>query len=134
VDEDVAAIIGASPPSSFRANDEVLGLAVITEDTVIESVAAAVVIFRGTEILCATLVTPAARADGVPSVTVVGYVALEGTTESIPKPKAATATSAMRLIVVFVDICFLSISRSEEFPPFGLGSKNAFSYVMRGHS
>jgi hypothetical protein len=37
-----------------------------------------------------------------------------------PIPKAATATSAMRLKVVFVDICFLSISRTEEFPQFGL--------------
>jgi hypothetical protein len=27
----------------------------------------------------------------------------------------------MRLKVVFVDICFLSISRSEEFPPVGFG-------------
>jgi hypothetical protein len=40
-------------------------------------------------------------------------------TESPPKPKAATATSATRLKVVFVDICFLSISRSREFLPFG---------------
>jgi hypothetical protein len=37
-----------------------------------------------------------------------------------PKPNAATVTSAMRLKVVFVDICFLSISRTEEFPQFGL--------------
>jgi hypothetical protein len=36
-------------------------------------------------------------------------VAFEGTTERAPKPKAATVTSAMRLKVVFVDICFLSI-------------------------
>jgi hypothetical protein len=43
------------------------------------------------------------------------------TEESIPNPKAATATSAMRLKVVFVDICFLSISRSEEFPLLGFG-------------
>ena len=43
----------------------------------------------------------------------------DGTTESIPKPNAATATSAMRLMVVVVDICFLSISRSREFPSFG---------------
>jgi len=43
--------------------------------------------------------------------------ATDGATEIIPKPKAATATSAMRLRSVFVDICFLSISRSEEFPP-----------------
>jgi hypothetical protein len=47
--------------------------------------------------------------------------ALEGATDNIPKPKAATATSATRLKVVFVDICFLSISRSEEFPPVGFG-------------
>jgi hypothetical protein len=38
----------------------------------------------------------------------------------MPKPKAATVASAMRLKVVFVDICFLSISRTEEFPQFGL--------------
>jgi hypothetical protein len=35
--------------------------------------------------------------------------AFDGTTDITPKPKAATDTSAMRLIVVFVDICFLSI-------------------------
>jgi hypothetical protein len=38
-----------------------------------------------------------------------------------PNPNAATVTSAMRLKVVFVDICFLSISRSREFPPVGFG-------------
>jgi hypothetical protein len=42
------------------------------------------------------------------------------TTERPPKPKVATVTSAMRLKVVFVDICFLSISRTEESPQFGL--------------
>ena len=36
-------------------------------------------------------------------------------------PIAATATSAMRLKVVFVDICFLSISRVREFPNLGFG-------------
>ncbi len=36
-------------------------------------------------------------------------VADEGATERTPRPNAATATSAMRLNVVFVDICFLSI-------------------------
>jgi hypothetical protein len=46
--------------------------------------------------------------------------ALAGVTEDRrPKPKAATVTSATRLKVVFVDICFLSISRSREFPSFG---------------
>ena len=33
---------------------------------------------------------------------------------------ATTATSATRLKVVFVDILFLSVSRSREFPSFGL--------------
>jgi len=43
-----------------------------------------------------------------------------GATEvNTPKPKAATVTSATRLKVVFVDICFLSVSRSREFPSFG---------------
>jgi hypothetical protein len=50
------------------------------------------------------------------------YAALAGTTEvKTPKPNAATVTSATRLKVVFVDICFLSISRSREFPPVGFG-------------
>jgi hypothetical protein len=53
----------------------------------------------------------------------VPAAALEGAAESIPKPNAATATSAMRLKVVFVDICFLSISRSWAFPTLGFGSK-----------
>jgi hypothetical protein len=38
-----------------------------------------------------------------------------------PKPNAATATSATRLKVVFVDICFLSISRVREFLALGFG-------------
>jgi hypothetical protein len=49
--------------------------------------------------------------------------ALEGATDSMPRPKAATATSAMRLKVVFVDICFLSISQDQEFPELGLKLK-----------
>jgi hypothetical protein len=48
-------------------------------------------------------------------------VALAETAVKPPSVKAATATSAMRLKVVFVDICFLSISRSREFPPVGFG-------------
>jgi hypothetical protein len=47
-------------------------------------------------------------------------VALAGATEdNTPKPNEATATSAMRLKVVFVDICFLSISQDQEFPELG---------------
>jgi len=55
----------------------------------------------------------------VPAATV--RAAEAGTVDNTPRPKAATATSAMRLKVVFVDICFLSISRSEEFPLLGFG-------------
>jgi hypothetical protein len=56
------------------------------------------------------------------NVAAAAWAADAGATEvRTPKPKAATATSAMRLKVVFVDICFLSISRSEEFPPVGFG-------------
>jgi hypothetical protein len=48
--------------------------------------------------------------------------ALAGATDvKTPKPNDATATSAMRLKVVFVDICFLSISRVREFPKLGFG-------------
>jgi hypothetical protein len=47
--------------------------------------------------------------------------AFDGTTDRSPNPNDATATSAMRLKVVFVDICFLSISRLREFPPLGFG-------------
>jgi hypothetical protein len=55
----------------------------------------------------------------VPAATV--RAADAGTVDNTPRPKAATATSATRLKVVFVDICFLSISRSREFPPVGFG-------------
>ncbi len=48
-------------------------------------------------------VTPVAEI-AVPEAT-----AEDGTADSTPRPNAATATSAMRLNVVFVDICFLSI-------------------------
>jgi len=41
--------------------------------------------------------------------------ACEGATERTPRPKAATATSATRLKVVFVDICFLSIVDPRNF-------------------
>jgi hypothetical protein len=45
----------------------------------------------------------------------------DGATEIKPKPNADTATSAMRLRSVFVDICFLSISQDQEFPDLGFG-------------
>jgi hypothetical protein len=48
-------------------------------------------------------------------------VASDGADPRTPKPREATATSATRLKVVFVDICFLSISRDLEFPELGFG-------------
>jgi hypothetical protein len=71
------------------------------------------------------LTTPTAGVGIVPTVSVAARdvlgVAVAGATEvKTPNPKAATVTSAMRLKVVFVDICFLSVSRTEEFPQFGL--------------
>jgi hypothetical protein len=55
-------------------------------------------------------------------VIVLDSTAFAGATEvKTPKPKAATATSAMRLKVVFVDIFFLSFSREQEFPVLGFG-------------
>jgi len=42
-------------------------------------------------------------------------VALEGTELRTPRPKAATATSAIRLKFVFVDIYFLSLVVTRNF-------------------
>jgi hypothetical protein len=62
--------------------------------------------------------------EGVVSEGVAAVIAAEaGITDSRPKPNADTATSAMRLIDVLVDICFLSISRVREFPALGLDKK-----------
>jgi hypothetical protein len=71
-----------------------------------------------------SVTAPARDAEGVPAVidaAVRSDAAEAGATEvNTPKPNAATVTSAMRLKVVFVDICFLSISRVREFPALGL--------------
>ena len=57
-----------------------------------------------------TTVAPATAAQPADN-TLVSAVSFGATTEFIPKPNVDTATSAMRLRSVFVDICFLSISR-----------------------
>jgi hypothetical protein len=82
-----------------------------------------------------TTVSPAAVPDGRVNVTVwldnvptrkpvadpseillgVTRVAFEGATVNMPNPNAETATSAMRLRVVFVDICFLSLVVKKTF-------------------
>jgi hypothetical protein len=68
------------------------------------------------------LFCPGTKTLGVPTVTEdpARCAAVAGATEDkTPRPKAATATSATRLKVVFVDICFLSISQDQEFPVLG---------------
>jgi hypothetical protein len=56
--------------------------------------------------------------------------ALAGATDNRPKPIAATVASAMRLKVVFVDICFLSIKVDFEDFSSSAWRKNAFSSDM----
>jgi hypothetical protein len=94
--EDVLIAVIVTESFAFVATNEWVRTAVADSPSVIESVAASIV--------SEFAIT----------------VAEDGATESIPNPNAATATSAMRLIDVVVDICFLSISRTEEFPQFGL--------------
>jgi hypothetical protein len=53
------------------------------------------------------------------NVSACGTAVAGATDVRTPKPNAATATSAMRLKVVFVDICFLSISRFSDDPSAG---------------
>jgi hypothetical protein len=62
----------------------------------------------------------------------VAAAAFDGVTEIKPKPNADTATSAMRLRSVFVDICFLSLVDPRTIRS-SAWAEIAFSYVMRGH-
>ncbi len=62
--------------------------------------------------------------------TTADVASFDGTTDITPKPNAATVTSAMRLKVVFVDICFLSIVDLRTIRS-SARVLNAFSYDMR---
>jgi hypothetical protein len=64
-------------------------------------------------------VSPTRAVGIVPTVMLEIVAADAGTTDNNPNPNAATVPSAMRLNVVFVDICFLSISQDQEFPELG---------------
>jgi len=100
-----------------------LGADVIFAATTIVSLAAmaaAVLIVTGT-----VTVSPTRAVGIVPTaideiVLPVPAAAVAGTADNPPNPSATTATSAMRLKVVFVDILFLSVSREWEFPSLGL--------------
>jgi hypothetical protein len=72
------------------------------------------VVVTGTAVVAADAVAPSV-------ITSAELAAFVGTTATRLRPNAATATSAMRLKVVFVDICFLSISRPSDDPSVGFG-------------
>jgi len=80
-------------------------------------------VLKVTVVTTAAPVAPATGAVALDEVIEVTYSVVKaeaGATEvRTPKPNAATATSATRLKVVFVDICFLSISQDQEFPELG---------------
>jgi hypothetical protein len=80
-----------------------------------------IAIFTGSTTAVPTVGTVVGEVVLVNVAVVAASAALDGATESIPKPNVATATSAMRLKVVFVDIFFLSFSREQEFPALGFG-------------
>jgi len=117
----VSANTAATPGvADFGVAKEVAGAVITRAPTVIVSpIAKPAGSWNVTGIVAVVL---EAAETGVPNVMSDGVrgAALEGATDRTPRPNAATATSAMRLKVVFVDICFLSISRTEEFPQFGL--------------
>jgi hypothetical protein len=86
----------------------------------VETTAESVVPFDNHRTLNVPAVVESARAVvAVPFVFVIATVpttaACDGTELSTPRPNAATATSAMRLKFVVVDICFLSIVVSKYF-------------------
>ena len=120
--EEIAAVPGTA---AFAVANEVDGADVTRARTVIESPIA--VPDGNAKVTVTEPSTPARKLAAEPNemaVGVCGLAAVAGATEDkTPRPKAATATSATRLKVVFVDICFLSISRSREFLPFGLKLK-----------
>jgi hypothetical protein len=93
----------------YVAESAVLGVASV--DCVITFVAAAPTVV---EAKCGAVLSAVAWL-------AVRAAAFAGTTDNRPKPIAATVASAMRLKVVFVDICFLSISRDRESPALGFG-------------
>jgi hypothetical protein len=70
---------------------------------------------------------PSVRSTASPVMAVVVPVAkaaCAGETDvRTPIPRAATATIAKRLMLVLVDICFLSISQEQEFPALGFGDQ-----------
>jgi len=115
----------AATPDTLVERPEAVGLAAMFADTAKVS-AFAVVAANETGIETVTVSPTTARpAVGVPIVAgaIAALAAGVTTVDKSPVASAATATSAMRLKDVFVDIIFLSTSRTREFPSFGLKLK-----------
>ena len=117
----------AGDPTELDAAGADTTLATTTNESVPTTVAAGKVNVTG------VLHAAPTRQDGtVPTVIEVasrGVADAGATALTKPKPKAETATSATRLRVVFVDICFLSIVDFEAFS-ISAWHKKALSYDM----
>ena len=61
------------------------------------------------------------------SETAASSAAYAGATDRTPAPNAVTATSAMRLKFVFVDICFLSLVELGNFP---ISARRSFDLLI----
>jgi hypothetical protein len=112
-------------PVALRVRPDAVGLAAMFAATAKVSLAP-VVAGNETGIETVTVSPTTARpAVGVPIVAAATAALAAGVTTVVNRPvaSAATATSAMRLKDVFVDICILSTSQEQEFPALGLGGK-----------
>jgi hypothetical protein len=113
-----AAVTATAPPAGYEVSTP---LSVTLNAAVCTTVVAPT--FTATAVLITGVVVTLVRLIAV-TVPSAFSAALAGATDDrTPKPREATATSATRLKVVFVDICFLSISRSRAFPSVGLGKE-----------
>jgi len=98
--------------------------------TIMEKVSLPAAVYGALTVTGTVVATPTCAPPGtVPTVIAVGIIvaALAGATDDkSPKPIAETATSAMRLRVVFVDICFLSLVVKKTFS-FTAGKEKLFA-------
>ena len=117
----------AGDPTELEAAGADTTFATTTNESVPTTVAAGKV--KVTGVLHAA---PTRHVGTVPTVIEVasrGVADAGATALTKPKPKVETATSAMRLRVVFVDICFLSLVDPRAFPE-SAWHKKALSYDM----
>jgi hypothetical protein len=104
----------AGAPTELDAAGADTTFATTTNESVPTAVAAGKVNVTG--VLHAALTRHVGTVPTVMEVASRGVADAGATALTKPKPKVETATSAMRLRVVFVDICFLSIVDPRAFP------------------